>query len=139
MILKALGKYREGGLLVLRVGLGISYILHGAPKIMGGPEKWEKLGGAMQSLGISFAPEFWGFMASATEFFGALLLISGLLFREAALFLFITMFVAATNHLVQGDGFRVASHAIENGIVFFSLMFIGPGRYSVDERMGWNK
>jgi putative oxidoreductase len=139
MFLNALGRYRDAGLLVLRVGLGISYILHGAPKIMGGPAKWEKLGGAMESLGISFAPEFWGFMASASEFFGALLLISGFFFREACFFLLITMFVAATNHLVQGDGFRVASHAIENGIVFLSLMFIGAGRYSVDEKMGAKK
>ncbi|RZK26274.1 MAG: DoxX family protein, partial [Flavobacterium sp.] len=27
-----------------------------------------------------------------------------------------------------------ASHAIELGIVFFSLIFIGPGKYSVDKK-----
>jgi putative oxidoreductase len=37
-------------------------------------------------------------------------------------------------HLSKGDGLSVASHAIENGIVFFSLIFIGPGRLSLDEK-----
>ena len=32
-----------------------------------------------------------------------------------------------------GAGVRDAAHAIEVGVVFFSLMFIGAGKYSVDK------
>lgn len=74
-------------------------------------------------------------MAAASEFFGGILLILGLFLREASIFLLITMFIAAIKHIAQGDGFRVASHAIELGIVFLALIFIGGGKYSSDEKV----
>jgi putative oxidoreductase len=43
------------------------------------------------------------------------------------------MTIAASGHLSRGEGLRRAAHAIENGIVFLSLIFIGPGKYSLDE------
>lgn len=129
-----LGKYSDFGLLLLRVGIGVMYLYHGFPKIMGGPEKWTKLGSAMQFVGVSAIPVFWGFMAAVSEFGGALLLIAGLFFRPACIFLAITMAVAASMHLGKGDGLQVASHAIENGVMFVGLLFIGPGRYSLDRK-----
>ena len=42
------------------------------------------------------------------------------------------MMIAVIMHVKSGDGFMDFSHALESGIVFFSLLFIGPGRYSVD-------
>ena len=44
------------------------------------------------------------------------------------------MIVAALVHFSKGDGVNGASHAIELAIVFFGLIFIGPGKYSVDKR-----
>lgn len=129
-----LGRYKDLGLLILRIGLGIMFLWHGAPKLAGGPEKWEKIGMAMASTGINAIPVFWGFIASFTEFFGAICLISGLMFRPACALLAITMAVAASMHLGKGDGLKGASHAIEDGIVFLSLMLIGPGRYSIDKK-----
>lgn len=135
-MLKLLTKYFiDIGQLMLRLGIGSMFIYHGAPKIFGGPEKWEKLGMAMTSVGIDFMPVFWGFMASCSEFFGALCLILGLFFRPAVSFMAITMAVAASMHLTRGDGFGVASHAIENGILFLSLIIIGPGKYALDEKL----
>jgi putative oxidoreductase len=55
--------------------------------------------------------------------------VTGVLFRPACLFLFLVMAVAAAMHFRHGDGLKIASHAIEDGIVFFGFMFIGPGRY----------
>ena len=58
-------------LLILRVGIGIMFILHGYPKMMGGMEKWILLGSyGMSSLGIDYFPAFWGFMSAFSEFFG---------------------------------------------------------------------
>lgn len=135
-MVKLLTKYfSDTGLLLLRVGIGVMYIYHGAPKIAGGPEKWERLGMAMTSLGIDFAPVFWGFMASFSEFFGAICLLLGLLFRPASFLMAATMAVAATMHLTGGDGLLKASHAIENCILFISLFLIGPGKYALDEKL----
>ncbi len=40
MILRSLDKYRDVGLLILRVGIGIMFMGHGLPKLIAGPEKW---------------------------------------------------------------------------------------------------
>lgn len=135
MLLQSLNKYSDSGLLLLRIGLGVMFIYHGYPKLAGGPEKWERVGLAMSFLGISFFPVFWGFMAAISEFFGGLFLILGFLTRPASIFLMLTMIVASVMHLGKGDGLQVASHAIEAGIVFLSLIFIGAGRYSLDEKL----
>ena len=133
MILTALSKYKDFGLLFLRIGIGGMFIFHGAPKMFGGPERWERLGASMANVGIEFAPVFWGFMASFSEFIGGICIILGLFFRPVCILLAITMAIAASGHLSRGEGLRGAAHAIEDGIVFLSLIFIGPGKYSLDE------
>lgn len=134
MILGFLGKYKDFGLLILRIGLGAMFLWHGYPKLSGGPGIWEKLGMAMTVINVNAFPVFWGFMAAFSEFFGGICLIFGILFRPACILLATTMAVAAAMHLGKGDGLKVASHAIEDGIVFLSLIFIGPGRYSIDKK-----
>lgn len=138
MILAFLSKYRDTGLLILRIGLGIMFMFHGAPKMFGGPERWGKIGMAMGNFGIDFLPAFWGFMAAFSEFFGGVLLISGLFFRPACILMTITMIVAASFHMGRGDGLMGASHAIENGIVFLGLILIGPGKISLDKWLSRN-
>jgi putative oxidoreductase len=133
MILTALSKYKDFGLLFLRIGIGGMFIFHGAPKMFGGPERWERLGASMANVGIEFAPVFWGFIASFSEFIGGICLLLGLFFRPVCILLAITMAIAASGHLSRGEGLRGAAHAIEDGIVFLSLIFIGPGKYSLDE------
>jgi putative oxidoreductase len=133
MILTSLNRFRDLGLLVLRVGLGAMFIYHGLPKLLGGPALWAQLGMATGTLGIHFLPVFWGFMAAVAEGIGGLLLLLGLLSRPACLLMFFNMVVAASFHLGKGDGLGIASHAIEVGIVFLSLVLIGPGKYSLDE------
>ncbi|MEK6673365.1 MAG: DoxX family protein [Nitrospirota bacterium] len=134
MILGFLSKYKDFGLLILRIGLGVMFLWHGYPKLIGGPGIWEKLGMAMTVIGVKTLPVFWGFMAAFSEFFGGICLILGILFRPACILLTTTMAVAATMHLGKGDGLKVAAHAIEDGIVFLSLIFIGPGKYSIDRK-----
>ena len=107
------------------------FMVHGVPKIMGGSELWAKLGGAMGNFGIHFWPTLWGFLAAISEGGGGLLMITGLFFMPAMALMFITMTVAATHHLAGGDGIQIASHAIEAGTVFLSLIFIGPGKYTL--------
>ncbi len=134
MILKSLDKHRELGILLLRLGIGLMFVYHGWPKISGGAETWVKLGSAMKFMGIGFAPAFWGFMSAATEFFGGIFIAIGLLTRPVAMMLAFNMVVAVVLKFSTGAGMGGASQAIEVGIVFLSLILIGPGKYSVDAR-----
>jgi len=120
-------------LLILRLGIGFLFILHGYPKMMGGIEKWAGLGSyGMGSLGIHFFPTFWGFMAAFSEFVGGIMVLLGLYIRYFSVLLIITMLVATCSHLVGGDGIMGASHAIESAVVFTCLFILGPGKYSVN-------
>jgi putative oxidoreductase len=133
-IFHTLNKYRDLGLLIIRVGLGIMFIIHGYPKLMGGPEGWAGLGASTKYVGITFAPVFWGLMAALAEALGGFFILVGLLFRPACLLLIATLIVAALTHLGKGDGLSGASHAIEDAVMFAGLFFIGPGKYSVDKK-----
>jgi len=137
MILRSLSKYRDAGLLLLRILIGLSFLAHGLPKLMAGPETWIKLGKSMEFVGIGAFPIFWGLMSALSESVGGFLLLIGFCFRPACLFLVINMAVATTMHFhtTPGDFMEkwfVASHAIELGSVFLSLLLIGPGKFSFD-------
>lgn len=129
-----LARYQNIALLVLRLGLGAMFVLHGFPKLIGGPDKWAKIGSAIDYVGMHSGHTFFGFMAAFSEFFGGIALIVGVLFRPAMLLLASTMAVATAMHLGKGDGVLGAAHAIEVGFVFFALLFIGPGAHSIDKR-----
>ncbi|MEF8816791.1 MAG: DoxX family protein [Salinibacter sp.] len=136
MIWTHLSKFRDLGLLLLRATFGLYMAVgHGWGKIVGGPEQWAGLGGTMEIFGLGFAPTFWGLMAALAEFAGALLVALGLLTRPAALLLVINMAVAATAHITGAiDG--SPETALLYAFVFLSLVFVGPGKYSVDELAG---
>lgn len=133
------GKHLDLGLLVLRLGLGGMFIGHGWPKLAGGAARWNKVGAAMTHLGIDLWPTMWGFLAAMSETLGGLLFAIGFLFRPATAMLLATMVVAATSHLSKGDGFGGASHAIEAGIVFAAMLLVGPGRFALDEKLGFGR
>lgn len=133
--LSSLGKYKDIGILVIRVGLGLSFLLfYGYPKLIGGPAMWKAVGGAMTHVGIDAYPIVWGFLAALVEALGGLFLILGLFFRPASLFLSFTMLIAVMNHLAAGDGWSGASHPLELMMICMGLVLIGPGKYSVDKR-----
>lgn len=134
--LEFLEDYKDFGLLIMRLGLGVAFIAHGWPKMVGGPDKWAGYGARFEAVtGIGFLPEFWGFMAAFAEMGGGILLILGLLTRPAAFLLTCTMVVAALWHYVSGDGFGGYSHAMEAAFTFFGIFFLGAGKYSVDEHL----
>lgn len=129
-------KQRDLGLLLLRLGIGASFIfIHGWPKLLGGPERWKRVGSALSHVGISFAPTFWGFMAMATEILGGMLLILGLFVRPTAAMLAIVMAVATTMHFGTGDSLLGASHPMEVGLLFVALAFVGGGKLSLDAKL----
>ncbi len=130
---KFLSKYNDFGLLILRLGLGISYItLHGWGKLLGGPDLWLRLGKNMPGFGVDEIYIIWGFLAALTETLGALLFAIGYKFRLMSFLLAITMVIAVYAQLSNGD-WSDAAHPVKMLIVFVAMMFVGAGKYSVDK------
>lgn len=130
---------KDLGLLILRVGIGVMFICHGIPKLLGGPEGWESLA----RFGLPFLPEGYlamafGFAAMAAELVGGLLLALGKYHRTACLALAATMAVAFSTKVETIAGFRdfadKAGWPLELFIVFVALFFMGPGRYALDKK-----
>jgi putative oxidoreductase len=124
-------RFRDLGLLLLRVGIGAMFMGHGWPKLAGGPQRWARIGNAVSHIGIDFAHTFFGFAAAVSEFFGGLLIAVGLFFRPGCALLLSTMVMASTMHIRKGDSFTASSHAIEAAILFGALILIGPGKYTL--------
>jgi putative oxidoreductase len=132
MIWNGLARYRDLGLLLLRLGVGLGFIyFHGWAKLSGGPERWAGIGSAVELFGIGFGHTLFGFLAAFSESVGGLLIALGLFFRPAAALLLTTMIVATTRHIVTGQG--TPAHAFKNAWVFLGILFVGPGKYSVDD------
>jgi putative oxidoreductase len=132
MILTWLSQYRDIGLLFLRAGIGAMMVLHGWPKLAGGIHHWEKLGRATSAIGINFFAGFWGFSSAMVETLGGVLIVLGCCFRPVTIlmtmnFLLATVLIYKTTHQ-----FIEWSRPAEMLILFFSLIFIGAGKYSVD-------
>ena len=122
--------------LPLRVGAGVIFAAHGAQKLFGwfGGYGLEGTAGWMASIGLE-PGLLMAAMAGGAEFFGGLLLITGLLVRPAALMLAITMLVAIiTVHLP--NGLFMTSNGYEFGLALLAvsvgLVFRGAGSFSAD-------
>jgi len=65
MKLTALGKFADFGLLFIRLGIGGHVSVSRLSEDHGRPREVSKLGNAMQFVGVSFFPVFWGLMAGS--------------------------------------------------------------------------
>lgn len=125
----------DKALFLLRITIGIMFMMHGFPKLMGGPPAWTRLGQTMANFGFYTYPSGWGFMAAFAEFFGGILMITGLFFRPAMLMMCIHMTVACWKHHSNGDSIESASHAIEALFIFLFLLLGGPGKFALDRKI----
>src|SRR5947207_15942479 len=79
------GKYREGGLLLFRVSIGLILIILIAPVLWNGQGSWERFGSAMRHLDFHSHFTFWGFVGALLGCMGAVLMVLGLFFRVGVL------------------------------------------------------
>jgi putative oxidoreductase len=124
---------------ILRVGIGLILIPHGAQKLFGwfGGMGFEKFVALFNTLG--YRPGVvWVTLVALTEFVGGILLVLGLFTRFAALALVIFMIVAV--HFTSGKGFFWTAGGLEYSllILFVGLVFLirGGGEYSLDRKLG---
>lgn len=128
----------ELGVAILRVVLGLIFVTHGAPKLIGG------VGGTANLLGSLGFPEpiYWAWFLAILESFGGLFLIAGFLVTPIALLLCVEMFLGIV--LVHADhGWYVIGPG-RNGVEFnvlliaslLALVFAGPGLAAVDRLRG---
>lgn len=132
MRLAFLAKYRETGLLLIRVSLGLLFILYTVPTLIGGPKAWAHFGADAGHFGLHSHFQILGFLGSLLGCLGGVLMIFGLFFRIGVLL----VLVLAIGHAIavyKGTGFRVALPSIEMCFVLAGLLFIGPGKFSVDK------
>ena len=134
-----IGRRREFGIFLIRVGLGVMFMLHGYPKLLAGPPAWERLGSTMTLVGIDFFPIAWGLLAGLAETLGGAMLILGLFTHFSCFALTFTMTIATAFHLNKGDGFAEFSHPMELGTVTLAMILIGAGRYSIDYLLFGNR
>ena len=132
MRLAFLAKYREAGLLLIRVSVGLLFILYTAPALIGGPKAWAHFGAGAEHFGLHSHFQVWGFLGLLLGCLGGVLMIFGLFFRVGVLL----VFVLAIGHALavyDGSGFRVALPSMEMCFVLAGMLFVGPGKYSVDK------
>lgn len=128
-----LDRYRDVGLLLLRLGFGLAFFwYHGYPKLAGGPEGWERTGRAVSNVGITFGYEWWGLLAALSEGVGGALFAAGLFFRPVCLAMLGVMVFATIDQFTRAV--PAPEHALKNASVLIGMFFVGPGRYSLD---GW--
>ena len=125
---------RDAGLLVVRVGVGATFLVHGVDKLidLAAAERY------FAALDIP-APAVMAPFVAVTETVGGTLLLAGLTARLAGLALAGDMFVAfLTEHI--GNGFFVNEGGGEFVLVLggasLALALTGAGRFSVDAAFG---
>ena len=126
--------FTNAGLLVLRLVVGVTFLLHGLDKL-GDRASAEAL---FVSLDIP-APAVMAPFVGVTETVAGLLLMAGLATPLAGLALAGDMTVALlTQHI--GHGFFVADGGVELvlllGSASLAFALTGPGRFSADEALG---
>ena len=115
------------GLLWLRILMGAGIAHHGYGKIFGG--YLPMLTQGVAKMGLPF-PEVMAWAAALSEFAGGICVALGLFVRPAALFVFITMSVAAfIAH--KADPLDVKELALAYWTMAGALIFLGGGKYSL--------
>lgn len=133
MRMQWLAKYREAGLLLMRVALGVLFVILTAPVLLSGPSRWGNFGSGIRSIGIASNYQFWGFLGALAGCLGAVLMIFGLFFRPGVLLVLAITLVHTVGAFDGGGTVRGNLAAIELCAMLVGLLFVGPGKYSVDK------
>jgi putative oxidoreductase len=126
--------YTGAGLLILRVGFGLTLaLLHGRGKLAAAAgylfagHDWEFVK-TVSSLGFPL-PGLFAVLAALSEGLGGLLLALGLFTRFASAAIVFTLLVAVTFHVRGGQSPELAVAYVLGSL---TVLLAGPGEYSLD-------
>lgn len=123
----------DTGLLLLRVGTGALLLSHGIPKLLNFSER---AGVFADPLGVG--SELSLALAIFAEVFCSLAVILGFMTRFAAFPVVFTMLVITL--IVHGDDpWSKKEFALLFAVPFLTLLLTGPGRFSLDHVLFYNK
>lgn len=134
--LKSLSRFHDIGVLLLRLAFGFQLVNVSWPYISM-PGKHIEFVKYLTTLGFPF-PLVGSYVSAYAEFIGGIFLILGLWIRSTAIILIINFLVALfIAHIAVNDSYQ-GTYPVVNliaGNIFF--LFNGAGKYSVDNRLGW--
>lgn len=140
LTLTPLSRLADLGPLALRLLPGVVMTAHGLQKLSAGPSSFGST--MLADLGVP-APVLFGYVVTFVELVGGILLLVGLLSRLASLALAFNLLVALL--LVKtkigliapmGAGMPGAELDLSLLAAFLGVLFIGPGRFSLDHLLG---
>lgn len=129
-------RYQEWAPLILRVFVGVFFMMHGIGKIWGPSPGFEGFSGMI--TGMLGLPAFFAYLVAGIEFIGGIMLIAGVLVRYWAILLAIIMIVATFAVKLKG-GFMNAELDLLFLAALTSLFFTGAGKWGFDTCMGKKK
>ncbi len=139
-MIRSLNRLQPWALLLIRLVLGISMLIHGWEKIIpaGGLHRTHPLAGidAFTRFVVSLGLPYWmGYLSVAAEFLGGAALLAGFVTRFCAAMIFINMLIALwkvnLHHGYGGSEYTLA-------LLTMALMLVtaGSGTLSLDRRLG---
>lgn len=118
----------QGGIFLIRLGVGLVFIVHGYPKMTGrgftSKGSRESLTKSLQRLGLPL-PHYLAIVVGICEFFGGIMLVAGMAVRVAASLLAIIMLVAATRNFVEKGFLGGADFPFSLLLTLLGLALIG--------------
>ena len=130
-LILALGPRVSLAMVILRIVVGASFILHGAPK-MAHPMSWDGPNGPLPGV-----PGILQLIICFAENIGGWCIVVGLLTPLFAFILscdmFVVVFIVKMGHglayVAKGPSYEVEAHLLAGALI---LLLCGPGRYSLD-------
>ena len=136
--LTPLHRFTDLAPLVLRLGIGLVFFLHGLQKLTQGPSGFA---GMLTGLGTP-APEVFAWLVTIAELVGGALLIIGFLTRLATIPLIIVMLgaivmVKSGIGIITPQGAPMPGAELDIALLagLAAILLLGPGRFSVDHAM----
>ncbi|GIW66314.1 MAG: hypothetical protein KatS3mg095_0212 [Candidatus Parcubacteria bacterium] len=135
VLAKTIKEQKDIALLLVRVAVGLIFIVHGYQKLQMG---FGAVTGFLGNIGVPLS-QFFGYVLPLVEFIGGLFLIFGFLSRLSALLLSIVMVVAILLvklkiGLVAPMGQPGVGAELDLALLvgLLSVLLQGPGKYSID-------
>ena len=124
------------GLLFMRLGLAAVLLIHALPKLFGGTAAWKKFWMSLEFESIGLPGAIVGLTILLIESITALCLLSGYFFRVACALLSFLYGLYFFGYFYYKSGYvTLTLWSLGLALVFFGLIYIGPGRYAVSVKL----